>query len=85
MTAAETFRVALLDVTARGQRAPCEGPDRYQWTSEDPRERAQAARTCRDACPLLDLCAAAAREVGERHGVWGGKDRTRTPKERTAS
>jgi WhiB family redox-sensing transcriptional regulator len=84
MTAAETFRVALLDVTARGQRAPCEGVYADAWVSESPSERRRAARLCGD-CPVITECGAAADETGERWGVWAGRDRTRTPKEKAAS
>jgi hypothetical protein len=76
VTAAEVFRVALLDLAERGQRVPCEGGDGEAWVSESLSERRRAARLCGN-CSVLDLCAAAADETGERWGVWAGRDRTR--------
>lgn len=54
----------------------CAGDARF--TSEDSTERAEAAALC-TGCPVLDLCAAAARSTREGH-VYGGKDRTREAK-----
>ena len=73
MTAAEVMGAALLmlarqDVTP----PPCAGCD--GWTSEDPDERALAARCCA-GCSLLDPCRVLADELKVTFGVWAGVDR----------
>lgn len=58
-----------------GHPQPCR--DRLAaWTSEKASERAQAAEGC-SWCwePLRAACAVAGQH--ERHGVWGGRDRSR--------
>jgi hypothetical protein len=74
--AEEVFRVALLDVSGRGDAVPCEGVDGEAWVSESPSERRRAARLC-GACPVLIQCGEAATETRESWGVWAGKDGTR--------
>lgn len=72
MTAVEALDDALLQMVEHGQRPPCTGLPGF--ISDDPAERAMAARICQ-SCPLVELCAAAADERKEPHGVWGGVDR----------
>jgi len=77
VTPAEELSLALLDLTARGERTPCQGRRRDRWTSDDATERAWAAAVCVGLnCQLLEECGAAADEQGERFGVFGGRDRT---------
>jgi len=76
MTAAEQLTRALVDLAAHGRRPRCGEPGGHQlWCSDDAADRAQAARWC-TGCPVMDECAAAAAEHGERFGVWAGTDRT---------
>lgn len=66
--------VALLDADTV---PPCHAHPRPSlWISDDPDERALAARLCR-RCPVIELCREAGRR--ERFGVWAGKDRTPPP------
>lgn len=59
-----------------GQSVPCRVSALPSWwVSDDPDERAAAARACID-CPVLTDCKAAATDSKERFGVWGGKDFT---------
>lgn len=59
-----------------GQSVPCRvSAFPSWWVSDDPDERAAAARACAD-CPVLTDCKAAATDSKERFGVWGGKDFT---------
>lgn len=77
-TAREELDRALLEMANRGDRVRCSWPDIGPWfTSEDPEERARAARRCA-GCPVLELCGASADEQGEKYGVWAGIDRTTT-------
>lgn len=66
------LQAALLDTP---EPVPCRA-DPDAWTSEDPDERAYAARACVD-CPLIVQCARFARLNAEQFGVWAGIDRTR--------
>ena len=77
-TAAERFTQALIDLRDEGGLPPCtRSVLAYRWWfSDDPTTRAQAAEWCAP-CPVLTECAAAADELGERFGVFGGLDRTR--------
>lgn len=70
----EAFALALDE-----HRTPCAGSE--TWTAEDAAARAAAVIGCR-ACPLTDLCHAAAESTGEAFGVWAGIDRTKTARER---
>lgn len=76
---------AWLDLAAALEHTatPCKAMP--EWTSDDPEDRAVAARACR-SCPLLELCHAAAESTCEPFGVWAGIDRERTPttRKRTA-
>lgn len=75
MTARDRLDRALVDLAARGQRPPCGQPwAEGLWVSDDYRDRLEAARLCRP-CPVLEACRAAADEAGEKHHVWGGRDR----------
>lgn len=70
-----------------GTTPPC-AADPAAWTSDDPEERAYAARACRH-CPALEACRVFAEANREPHGVWGAVDRTPAaraaqPKEQTA-
>jgi hypothetical protein len=73
VTAAETLTLALHELVDTGQRTPCFDDD--AWISDDPDDRAEAARRCL-ACPVLDPCALAAHEIRPRlvFGVWAGHD-----------
>lgn len=41
----------------------------------DAKDGVEAARAICERCPVTDECLAYALGNGERHGVWGGKDR----------
>ena len=56
-----------------GRRTPCLR-DPAPYLSDDYRERREAANAC-VGCSVLDECAAYADVAGERHHVWGGRDR----------
>ena len=76
MTAHEALTRALLDLADVGLRTPCQlDPDPF--TSEDWRERAEAAEQCHP-CPALIACGAVG--ATEPAHVWGGTDRTTTPR-----
>lgn len=76
MTAHDTLAGALRSLLDGGRWPVCtQDPD--AWLSEEPEERAEAARWCAD-CELLDPCWVAG--IDERFGVWGGLDRTRRPR-----
>jgi len=76
-TAWERLTQGLLRLADRDQKTPCQAPRRDRWTSDDAGEREWAAHVCRSlACPLLEACTATADETKERHGVFGGVDRT---------
>lgn len=79
-TAREHLDRALVDLAANGRRPLCgdyRGDDN-PWLSDDHTQRAWAAQACQ-LCPLLDLCADAAAETGDRFGVWGGRDHSPRP------
>jgi hypothetical protein len=72
---------ALQVLAHRDIRPPCAAhPD--AWYADDPDDRAHAARLCQP-CPIRDVCATAGQQ--EVHGVWGGVDRTPTPKAQRVS
>ncbi len=85
--AAQVLGRALLELAEQGQAAtPCQGRRRDRWTSDDAAERAWAASVCVTlACEVLLQCRAAADEHDEKHGVWGGVDRTPPPASRRKS
>lgn len=76
-TATTRLNTALLTMARRAERRRCSDPvDHMLWTTENADDRAIAARWC-VGCQVSDLCADAAIERDERHGVWGGRDLTR--------
>ncbi len=78
MTAAERLTRRLVTLAAQGRRPRCgEAGSHGLWLSDDADDRAQAASWC-TGCPVMDECAAAADEHGERFGVFRGTDRTPT-------
>ena len=76
--AQQALTAALVQLAAEGQRPRCgEYGGADLWLSEDPDDRALAARWCR-GCLVLDACHNAAEEGAEQFGVWAGIDRTAT-------
>jgi hypothetical protein len=70
---------AVLDRLADDGRSPVCVQRPGQWSSDaKPADRQDAAEAC-TFCPALALCAAYADAADERHGVWGGIDRTARP------
>ena len=61
---------------------PCR--DRDEWISADPDERAFAAAHCA-GCHAIRQCGDYADAAKEREGVWGGRDRTKPPKQAAPS
>ncbi len=83
MTAAEQLTRHLVDLATQGRRPRCGEPGSHElWCSDDPTDRALAARWCA-GCPVMVECSAAADEQGERFGVFGGVDRTPPTKPRS--
>jgi len=77
VTAHEVMSIALLDLADQGRATPCQSRRRDRWTSDDATDREWAASVCVTlACEVLLQCRAAADEHDEKHGVWGGVDRT---------
>jgi hypothetical protein len=70
-SAVERLNEALTLLADRDQRTPCGGRDRDRWTSDSTADQEFAAAACAP-CPLLDQCAAAARELRVVAGVWAG-------------
>ena len=67
---------ALADLAETGRTTPCQRePD--LWTSDDHKERTEAANACQ-MCPLIDPCRTHAEANAETWHVWGGIDRTKT-------
>jgi len=86
MTAAEVLGQALLEVAEQGRATPCQGRRADRWTSDHAEERAWAASVCVGlGCVVFTECGAAADEEDEKHGVWGGVDRTPPPVSRRRS
>ena len=74
--AQDALSMALLTMAVEGDRPRCgDHATRDMWTSAFPDERALAATWCR-GCAVLTLCGAVADANDERHGVWGGRDRS---------
>jgi len=83
VTAQEALSPALLELAEQGRATPCQGQRRDRWTSESAEERAWAAVHCVSLdCAVLEACAAAAAENGEKFAVWGGVDHTVTAQKR---
>ncbi len=86
MTAQVALAHALAELADRGERTPCQCRRRDRWTSDDADDRAWAAAVCVGlSCQLLEECGAAADEHGEKHGVWGGTDRTAATKRKASA
>jgi hypothetical protein len=79
ITASARLVKALVNAASQGLRTHCSDAGSELWLSESEAERAHAARLC-IGCPVLAECGAAATANGERWGVWGGKDFTRSSK-----
>lgn len=76
--AEQAFRrlAARLDELAdTGRTWPC-AADPERWFADDDADRAAAAEACR-SCPALTACGDYAAAADERHGTWGGVDRSR--------
>jgi hypothetical protein len=79
MSAAALFAARLLALADRDRTTPCQSsPHRDRWTSDSAEDREAAAYECR-FCPLLRECSEAGAEL-KAEFVWGGSDRTKTPK-----
>lgn len=74
--------VALDRMADQGRTPVCAGrPD--DWASDAPARVRRAAVEACGHCPVRSLCAEYADAAGERCHVWGGRDRTPPPKEKT--
>lgn len=65
------FLAVLAEHLDGGERIPCTGRGRADWTADDDPALERAADQCLD-CPVLAACAAYAVGVQEPAGVWGG-------------
>jgi hypothetical protein len=75
--ASDRLTVALLTLASQGLRTNCSEPETHHyWLSDWPAERELAVRACH-GCPVITECGEAATANDERHGVWGGVDRSR--------
>lgn len=75
---------AALDRLADEGRVPVCAQRPSQWDQDaKPAARRDAAEAC-GYCPALHPCAAYADMAKEKHGVWGGIDRSYRPGKRTA-
>lgn len=74
--AREALARALLELAEQGQRPRCSDAPQL-WVSDDVADRREVIRYCH-TCPLQTPCAAVGEH--ERHGVWGGADRSLTNK-----
>jgi hypothetical protein len=85
MTATQQLNRRLITLAATGNRPRCSDPvDHALWTSDEPRDRATAARWCKGR-EVLTLCHQAAIEQDTRFGVWGGRDLTVRPGRKKAA
>lgn len=78
------LRRLLRQLAARdavGRPVPCR-VDPEPFTSENYRQRAEAAQAC-GACPLLNPCREYAQAQDERWHVWAGVDRRPRPTKRS--
>ncbi|SER80064.1 Transcription factor WhiB [Pedococcus cremeus] len=56
---------------------PCQRGDSERFFEGTPDELLAAAEECQQGCPIKSLCGAAADEMDEKFGVWGGTIRDR--------
>ncbi|PWJ24735.1 transcription factor WhiB [Branchiibius hedensis] len=70
-----TLARALLTMATYGERPVCSDAPQL-WISDDAEDREGVKVWCQ-SCPLIEPCAAAGQF--EKHGVWGGLDRTMRP------
>lgn len=75
--AREALSRAVLTLAEDGQRPRCSDAPQI-WLSDDIEDRNEVVRYCL-TCPLIEPCAAAGQF--EKHGVWGGIDRSVNKKE----
>lgn len=75
--ASERLNRALAEIARQGLRRNCAEQGEL-WISEYAEERQLAIKLCR-GCPILDVCDQTASARRESWGVWGGKDRSRSP------
>lgn len=68
-TRAQILAAGLVDLDVKGVKWPCR--NRPEWTSDSTAEQELAAAACAP-CPLINQCAAAARELKATAGVWAG-------------
>lgn len=81
MSARDDLDQALMSMASKGDKPRCAWPDMREWfTSDDPEERARAARRCH-SCPIFTECAAVGED--ESWGIWAGVDRG--PKRQTST
>jgi hypothetical protein len=79
LRAADRLQRAIDVIAAQGLRHHCADEEvSYLWISEHPAERQLAIKLCR-GCPILTVCDQTASARRESWGVWGGKDRSRSP------
>lgn len=86
-TASERLTLALIALADSEQRTPCQdGKRSARWTSDDVDDLEWAAFHCVSlACPLLDICAAAAAELKPTAGAWAGTTYPIPKKKRAAA
>jgi hypothetical protein len=77
--ASERLTRALLDLASKGLRPHCSDAGTSSlWLPETEAERAEACKLCA-GCPIHAECGASAEALGERWGVWAGRDYTVRP------
>jgi hypothetical protein len=77
-TASKALHTKLISLAKQDLHPNC-ATDSHLWLSDFEAERLEAVKRC-GGCVVLIECDAAANEHGEKHYVFGGKDRTRKPK-----
>ena len=65
---------ALAQAVQAGQPPPCAAGGGDRWLSDNPADRAEAARLC-VGCTVLGLCGEYADAAREAFGVWAARDR----------
>ena len=77
LIATDHLHHALAELVDTGHHPACiQGPQ--LWLSDTRADRDIAVRLCA-GCPVILECAAAAKEVHARFGVWAARDRTPAP------